>query len=97
VHSPLAYLYQLTQAARQQRLAYNGLHDTTPKLNPPRHTTPDLHTRLQNLAAQIKGIDQLYALAQIPLDAISAKQRQIWVLEYERLKQQLANSLIKNA
>ena len=97
VHSPLAYLYQLTQAARQQRLAYNGLHDATPKLNPPRHTTPDLHNRLQNLATQIQGIDQLYALAQIPLDAISAKQRQTWVLEYERLKQQLANSLIKNA
>ena len=91
VHSPLAYLYQLAQAARQQRLDCSRLHDTdtAPPPQPPRKSEPSVHSRLQNLAAQIQGLDQLFALAQTPMDALSAKQRQTWVMEYAALRKQL--------
>ena len=91
VHSPLAYLYQLAQAARQQRLDCSRLHDTdtAPPPQPPRKSEPSVHSRLQNLAAQIQGLDQLFALAQTPMDALSAKQRQAWVAEYAALQQHL--------
>ena len=89
VHSPLAYLYQLAQAARQQRLDCSRLHDTTTPPQPPRKSEPSVHSRLQNLAAQIQGLDQLFALAQTPMDALSAKQRQAWVAEYAALQQHL--------
>ena len=89
VHSPLAYLYQLAQAARQQRLDCSRLHDTAPKPQPPSKPKPSVHSRLQNLATQIQGLDQLFALAQTPMDALSVKQRHAWAVEYQHLCQQL--------
>jgi hypothetical protein len=93
VHSPLAYLYQLAQAARQQRLDCSRLHDAAPKPQSPSKPEPSVYSRLQNLTAQIQGLDQLYALAQTPLDAISAQQRQAWVKEYQHLCQQLNGAI----
>lgn len=88
VRSPLGYLYQLIQLARQQKLNRSGL---TPPQPPPSAVNPTLalHKQLQALAQDIQQLDSLYRLANTPMDAITAQKRAAWVADYQRLKQQL--------
>ena len=87
--SPLGYLYQLVQAARQQRLDYSSLQPTQP-IPPAINPKAGLCARLQALEADIQALDRLYQLADTPMDAPTLRQRQLKLSEYQQLRQCLA-------
>lgn len=86
VRSPLGYLHQLIDLARQQKLNRSGLNPPPSAVNP----TLALQKQLQALGQDIQQVDSLYRLANVPMDAITAQKRAAWVADYQRLKQQLA-------
>jgi phage replication O-like protein O len=88
VRKPLAYLHQLVKAARNGTLDTSTLNTLQPP-NPP-HQTPQAprnvtQQRLNVLASEIYGLDQLFKRAAIPMDALNAARRQQLVEEYQRL------------
>ena len=84
IQSPLGYLHQLVQAARQNRLDRSAL---TPAPNAQQQTAPSTQARLQSLATEIQALDRLYTLAGIAMDVKTAAKRQAYWQEYERLRQ----------
>ena len=96
VRSPLGYLHQLIELARQQKLNRSGLTPPQPPTPAPAPAptaidpTIALRKQLQSLAQDIQQLDSLYRLANEPMDAVTAQKRAAWVADYQRLKQQLA-------
>ena len=86
ITSPLGYLYQLVQAARQQRLDCSSLPTAQTNVSMA-NPNAGLYVRLQALAADIQAIDRLYQLADTPMDAASLRQRQVRLAEYQQLRQ----------
>lgn len=93
VKSPLAYLNQLSKAARAGCLDRSCLAfpSTAPTAEaPPQHPThAEQRYRLQTLAADIQALDRLQALAGLPLDVSTQAHRQALVSELKALKTQL--------
>ena len=89
ITSPLGYLYQLVQAARQQRLDCSSLQPTPPII-PATKPQASLYARLQALEADIQALDRLYQLADTPMDAPTLRQRQLKLAEYQQLRQCLS-------
>jgi phage replication O-like protein O len=86
VRSPLGYLHTLIQAARQNRLD----RSTLPSPPQPTSKTPTtLHPQLQELTQRIQHIDQLYQLANQPMDLVIQQQRSQWLAELAALKRRL--------
>ena len=92
VRSPLGYLHQLIELARQQKLNRSALTPPQPPTPAPTAIDPTIALRkqLQTLAQDIQQLDSLYRLANEPMDAVTAQKRAAWVADYQRLKQQLA-------
>ena len=91
IQSPLGYLHQLAQAARQQRLDRSALTPTVSASTQP-NTRPTIQARLQHLALDIQALDRLYTLAGMAMDAKTAAKRQAYYEEYERLKQAVSST-----
>ena len=89
IQSPLGYLHQLAQAARQQRLDRSALKPS-PTIQKP--TSNHQQARLQSLALEIQALDRLYTLAGMAMDAKTAAKRQAYYEEYERLKQAVSST-----
>ena len=84
VRSPLGYLRTLILAARQNRLDRSTL---PPK--PASKTPTALHPQLQELTQRIQHIDQLYQLANQPMDLVIQQQHSQWLAELAALKRGL--------
>ncbi len=86
VKSPLGYLHQLAQAARQGTLDRSTLQAQQQAAQ--ERTDTARQTRLRTLADDIRGIDALFARAGMPLDALTAAKRAAWVAEYNAIRQE---------
>lgn len=86
VKSPLGYLHTLIQAARQNRLDCSHLAPLPKTIHKPQQV---LHAQLQELTQRIQHLDQLYQLAQQPMDTQTQRQRAQWLTEVEILKEKL--------
>ena len=89
IQSPLGYLHQLAQAARQNRLDRSALMPNAPIQQ---NTAPHKQARLQTLALEIQALDRLYGLAEIAMDAKTAAKRKAYCEEYERLRQAVSST-----
>ncbi len=87
VKSPLGYLHQLAQAARQGTLDRSALQAQQQAAQERTDTARQI--RLRSLADDIRGIDALFARAGIPMDDLTAAQRAAWVTEYNAIRQEV--------
>jgi hypothetical protein len=82
VLKPLAYLHQLVKAARNGTLDTRTLSQLPSTFTPPR---PTAQQRLQVLASEINGLDQLFKRAGIPMDELNAAKHAQLISEYRCL------------
>lgn len=87
VKSPLGYLHQLAQAARQGTLDRSTLQAQQQAAQ--ERTDTARQTRLRSLADDIRGIDALFARAGIPMDELNAAKRAAWLTEYNAIRQEM--------
>lgn len=87
VKSPLGYLHQLAQAARQGTLDRSSLQAQQQAAQ--QRTDTAKQTRLRALADDIRGLDTLFARAGIPMDDLTAAKRAAWVTEYNTIRQEV--------
>lgn len=87
VKSPLGYLHQLAQAARQGTLDRSTLQAQQQAEQV--RTDTDKQARLRTLADDIRGIDALFSRAGIPMDDLTAAKRAAWVTEYNAIRQEV--------
>lgn len=85
MQAPLGYVHGLIQAARRGTLDRSALLQATPKST----SAIELKGRLHELAANSRGLNELFKHAGIPLEENSALKRTTWVQEFERLRQAL--------
>lgn len=87
VKSPLGYLHQLAQAARQGTLDRSTLQARQQAEQ--QCTDTVRQNRLHTLQAEIRGLDALFTRAGIPMDDLTASKRAAWVEEYNALRQEV--------